>query len=122
MNLKGKTMGIVLEAFLIGVAEVVLNFSWASASLEDFKKKNEGKCQGPILRDSVSIILDWGLGTGISESSLGEPGVQPTLRSAGLGATWYYKKHPRTHLARSNPSPAMHIKYDLRYIPTSFWL
>lgn len=39
MNLKGKTMGIVLEAFLIGVAEVVLNFSWASASLEDFKKK-----------------------------------------------------------------------------------
>lgn len=39
MNLKGKTMGIVLEGFLIGVAEVVLNFSWASASLEDFKKK-----------------------------------------------------------------------------------
>lgn len=124
MNLKEKTMGVVLEGFLIGVVEVVPNFSWASASLENFKK-NKGKCQGPTLRDSVSVRLDRGLGTGISESSLDDLGVQPTLRSAGLGVTWCCKKHPRTglvHLARSNPPSAMHIEYDLGYIPKSFWL
>lgn len=93
-------MGTVLEGFPTGLLELVLNFSGASTLLENLKEK-KNNCQGPLLVDSYSTRLDWGLGTGISECSLGD--LEKCWYSVSGAITSILGLDSLVYLTRSSP-------------------